>query len=233
MNKDVDEIKIQRQSAGNGFFRGCFAVFVISIHGFDVLDVISRQSGKYQDAYERDGIGHSAAFQEESIYQRGNDYADQAHEQKASHSAQVAFGCVAVKAHGAKSCSRNQENAGDAFSGIQQQNRAKRYAHQCGIKPKYPFNLGGSAAVDDPAKGKDDNQRCQKSKPSESGKAGALRRDVIKNAQNRGIADHQPRDQSRNAEAAGHIIEYLHQVLAQTFIDNCRFDRGSVNFVFH
>ena len=83
------------------------------VHLLDLLRVVGGEAGEDQHADDRDREAERRRA-EEDVDDRGDDDADQAHEQERAHAGQVALGRVAPEAHRAEGRGGDEEHLGDA-----------------------------------------------------------------------------------------------------------------------
>ena len=230
--EQVDEIKIEFQCSGNGFAGKRIARVGTEVKAADFLRIICGKAGKDDDSQNRQRKTQAGALHKDIDDGSDND-APQAHDHKGTHGGQVSFGGVAVNAHSAESCGGNQKQAGNAVTGIGQENRRQRNAHNCRKAPEYALNLLQRAAVDDPAESKNHQKRRQQKQPAQTGQAGALRGNVEKKPYQRGVGN-QIGGKGGQAESRSHVVVNFNHVLAKPFVYGCgRFgtDGGKI-FIF-
>ena len=125
--KQVDEVEIEGEGADDGAFAHNAGFQTRGLgqgHVFQPLGVVDSQADEKKDPDVADDHGHSGAL-EKQVDHRGDNDADQAHEQEAAKRGQVLFGGPAVNAGGHEGSGAHEEGRGDRGFGVGQKHRRK------------------------------------------------------------------------------------------------------------
>ncbi len=156
--KQVDEIQVKRQGAHNGSLTVCLGSFRYrGAHVFDLLGIISHQAGENKNPNIGSDPVKGGTIQKQ-VYQRGDDQANQQHEQQASKPGQVVSGKIPVGAHQRKHAAANKKRRGNRTAGVHQKYNRKRKAVEEGVQKKNSGSGPGGHAVDQSNQGANQQQ---------------------------------------------------------------------------